>query len=196
MKLVPAFAQALGANLNLLAYTQLWIRVPVMKSTGGDEDSDTVDGPWKRWNALRSLLGHSTALVVALEIGPDLPEDKELLDRWFAEPIGCLILPTSTFLTNKQGYPVLSKAHQQVVRQYLPRNPYVVISHDVPATTPEDIAVLSPFREYMRYLHRSQPEPSVIDRFSEGFQDCLQSPLQPLMNNLEAQTYEVPVASS
>lgn len=30
----------------------------------------------------------------------------------------CLILPTTIFLTNKKGYPVLSKAHQIIVKKF------------------------------------------------------------------------------
>lgn len=30
----------------------------------------------------------------------------------------CLILPTTLFLTNKKGYPVLSKAHQALVKKF------------------------------------------------------------------------------
>jgi len=32
--------------------------------------------------------------------------------------VRCLILPTTLFLTNKKGYPVLSKAHQALVRRF------------------------------------------------------------------------------
>ena len=33
--------------------------------------------------------------------------------RWLGEPIKTLLFHTSVFLTNKKGYPVLSKAHQE-----------------------------------------------------------------------------------
>lgn len=38
----------------------------------------------------------------------DLPS-REVLQRWRGEPVRALIFPTSIFLTNKKGYPVLSK---------------------------------------------------------------------------------------
>lgn len=40
------------------------------------------------------------------------------IDRWLGEPVRCLILPTTLFLTNKKGYPVLSKAHQALVKRF------------------------------------------------------------------------------
>lgn len=53
-------------------------------------------------------------LCEAIEIGADLPSDA-VIDKWLGEPIKAAILPTSIFLTNKKGFPVLSKAHQQIV---------------------------------------------------------------------------------
>lgn len=50
----------------------------------------------------------------AVEIGADMPSEA-VMEKWLGEPIKAAILPTSIFLTNKKGFPVLSKAHQQVV---------------------------------------------------------------------------------
>lgn len=49
----------------------------------------------------------------------------------------------------------------------------------------------TPHLSYIRYLQRNQPPKSIIERFGGGFQDYLQSPLQPLTDNLESITYEV-----
>ncbi|KAF2279805.1 protein arginine N-methyltransferase HSL7 [Westerdykella ornata] len=49
----------------------------------------------------------------------------------------------------------------------------------------------TPHLSYLRYLQRNQPPKTVIERFGGGFQDYLQSPLQPLSDNLESITYEV-----
>lgn len=50
----------------------------------------------------------------ALEIGADVPSDT-VIDTWLGEPIKAAVLPTSIFLTNKKGFPVLSKAHQRII---------------------------------------------------------------------------------
>lgn len=74
-----------------------------------------------------------------------------------------------------------------------------------PAPTPAEAAQLmkklvkktsssndpTPHLSYLRYLQRNQPPKSQIERFGGGFQDYLQSPLQPLTDNLESITYEV-----
>lgn len=57
----------------------------------------------------------SSRLGVALELTPDLPDNPKELARWEGEPVQALILPTDIFLTNKKGFPCLSKAHQDFV---------------------------------------------------------------------------------
>lgn len=53
-------------------------------------------------------------LLEAIEVGADMPSDA-VIDKWLGEPIKAAILPTSIFLTNKKGFPVLSKAHQRII---------------------------------------------------------------------------------
>ena len=50
---------------------------------------------------------------------------------------------------------------------------------------------LTPHLDYLRDLQRRQPPKTVLQRFGTGYQDYLQSPLQPLRDNLESITYEV-----
>lgn len=60
----------------------------------------------------------SACLRPALEVGPDLPS-AEAIDRWLGEPLRAAILPTSIFLTNKKGFPVLSRPHQRLLGRLL-----------------------------------------------------------------------------
>lgn len=45
----------------------------------------------------------------------DLPSEDEIA-RWIGEPIRCIVLSTDVFITNRKGYPVLSKAHQSLLK--------------------------------------------------------------------------------
>ena len=47
----------------------------------------------------------------------------------------------------------------------------------------------TPHLSYLRYMQRNQPPATQIERFGDNFQDYLQSPLQPLADNLESITY-------
>lgn len=49
----------------------------------------------------------------------------------------------------------------------------------------------TPHLDYLRNLQRKQPPKTTMQRFGSGYQDYLQSPLQPLTDNLDSVTYEV-----
>ena len=44
---------------------------------------------------------------------------------------------------------------------------------------------------YLRWLHDNLPPPTPLEQFAQGYQDYLQTPLQPLEFNLESATYEI-----
>lgn len=62
------------------------------------------------------LCGSDKNVGILLEVTANLPTASEL-ERWLGEPIRGILLPTSIFLTNKKGYPVLSQAHQIFLRK-------------------------------------------------------------------------------
>ncbi|KAJ9623059.1 hypothetical protein H2203_005991 [Taxawa tesnikishii (nom. ined.)] len=73
-----------------------------------------------------------------------------------------------------------------------------------PAPTPAEAAQSSrlpkkkdpaPHLSYIRHLQQTQSPRSMIERFATGYQDYLQSPLQPLTDNLESITTGVPVSA-
>ena len=103
-------------------FHQTWVQVPMENpakralSYRGVEDTIT-ESPWEWWNGFRSLCDSDKRLGVALIISHDLPESAEI-QRWLGEPVKCLILPTTLFITNRKGFPVLSKAHQGLVKQF------------------------------------------------------------------------------
>lgn len=78
---------------------------------------------WAKWvhseiilvmYATESVLSFCVCVPEAIEVGPDMPSEA-VIDKWLGEPIKAAILPTSIFLTNKKGFPVLSKAHQRII---------------------------------------------------------------------------------
>lgn len=69
-----------------------------------------------RWHEFRTLCDSQRRINVVLELSTNLP-DEEVLERWLAEPIKCVMVSTNLFLTNKRGYPVLSKPHQSFLKK-------------------------------------------------------------------------------
>ena len=47
-----------------------------------------------------------------------MPPQQEV-ERWLGEPVKALALSTSAFLQNRKGFPVLPKAHQEVLTSFL-----------------------------------------------------------------------------
>jgi protein arginine N-methyltransferase 5 len=147
--------------------------------------SDVTDG-WEVWDSLRHLTGHNNRLFCCLELSEDLPDDLNELKRWAAEPLKAIIIPTRIFLENKKGYPVLSKQHQAALSILLQFKMHIIFSG-----RPTFQDSLTPYIQYIQHLRsRDVSLLSEGEKFTFSYKDTLQSPLQPLMDNLESQTYE------
>lgn len=175
-----------------------WIRVPLLSAEDTREDlienepSKPIDDgsndekTWGWWHSFRTLCDYNKRICLAIEIGEDLPSDT-VVDKWLGEPIKAAILPTSIFLTNKKGFPVLSKAHQRVLFRLFKLEAQFIFT----GANRHSEKDLRSYLQYLEYLNQNRPAPNAYELFAKGYEDYLQSPLQPLMDNLESQTYEV-----
>ncbi|KAM5178042.1 protein arginine N-methyltransferase 5 [Callospermophilus lateralis] len=178
--------------------SMFWMRVPLVAPE--DLRDDIIENApathieeysgeektWMWWHNFRTLCDYSKRIAVALEIGADLPSN-HVIDRWLGEPIKAAILPTSIFLTNKKGFPVLSKVHQRLIFRLLKLEVQFIIT----GTNHHSEKEFCSYLQYLEYLSQNRPPPNAYELFAKGYEDYLQSPLQPLMDNLESQTYEV-----
>ncbi|GAB1863970.1 Protein arginine N-methyltransferase [Camponotus japonicus] len=168
---------------------QVWVQVPMENPirqaySYRTEDCLVDENPWEWWNAFRTICDYNKRLGVALIVSHDVPEMEEI-DKWLGEPVRCLILPTTIFLTNKKGYPVLSKAHQAIVKRFVALEVQFILTG---ATRYQSISY---YHNYLDYLWKGCQNDGTIEKFARGYEDYLQCPLQPLMDNLESQTYEI-----
>ncbi|KAI8984574.1 PRMT5 arginine-N-methyltransferase-domain-containing protein [Mycotypha africana] len=180
-------ARVIQRLLKSMTITQLMVQVPLTYK-------ENIQGnlPWKRWNQLRALCNteYQHRLSVALEITPELPSDELLLNMWIAEPVKAVIVRGETFVPNAKGYPVLPKPHQRFLQKLMDKlKPDFIVT--VPNTPLHEKANPSSYCEYIHYLNRHLPLQTEEEQFATGYHDYLQAPLQPLMDNLENQTYEV-----
>ena len=65
---------------------------------------------------MKTMCDSHKRVGLALQITADIPPS-DVLERWYGEPIKACFVPTSIFLTNRKGFPVLSKAHQTVIQR-------------------------------------------------------------------------------
>lgn len=218
------YAHCVNQSLQGLSNMQLWLRVPLvspdLQEAEGTPDEDAVflkrddvtgrpkSDSWEWWNMFRTLCDHHSHLSVALDITASLPSAASL-KRWLGEPVKAAIIHTNAFLTNKKGYPCLSKRHQNLLATLFDHSVQIAVAGDslhsqdgtdydaLHLTTANGCGEgylpkhpLKLYLEYLSHLYRKMPPISEQERFEQGYRDFLQAPLQPLMDNLEAQTYE------
>ncbi|XP_062607204.1 protein arginine N-methyltransferase 5-like [Saccostrea cucullata] len=175
---------------------QYWIQIPLVSARDQaenliegqleEEEREPQDNTWKWWHEFRTLCDSHRRISVVLEVSANLPSE-EVLERWLAEPIKCAVVSTSLFLTNKRGYPVLSKPHQNFLKKLFKLEIQIILSG---ADRHPDKG-LHTYQQYLDHLWQTRSPPDPITQFAKGYEDYLQSPLQPLMDNLESQTYEI-----
>jgi protein arginine N-methyltransferase 5 len=116
-----------------------------------------------------------------------------------------LSLDCQQFLTNKKGYPTLSKVHQSMLTFLLRRvgrTIRLIVAGPPPASgnplapAARGASLCLPHLQYLQYLRKSRVGiRAALDtsaaRLERDYLDALQQPLQPLKDHLENQTYEV-----
>lgn len=235
-KAVAQYARAIQETLGVSTRANIIVHLPMYREPGLEEKvpllsetlglgeaaskpgAEEIDlfGAWDTWHTIRTVCEYSMRLFVSLRVPKRLPE-RELQDRWFAEPLHYLTFSSSIYQRNRNGNPSLSKFHQDMINRYmrLKNAPWLILSdvgpdlHQV-SDSLNAMAVdypslseaqkiqenrrqpLNPYVAYMTYVERSQPPYDDIETATIiSFQDWLQSPLQPLSDNLESATYEM-----
>lgn len=108
----------------------------------GSDDKSKIEyeDTWNWWNTFRTTADFSCKLSIALEMSADIPSKLELsrwkgekiISLWFewtnenfdfdcqssGEPVGCLIIPSQLFINNNNNYPVLTRAHQNLILSF------------------------------------------------------------------------------
>mmetsp|Transcript_44642 Transcript_44642/g.95967 ORF Transcript_44642/g.95967 Transcript_44642/m.95967 type:complete len:665 (-) Transcript_44642:96-2090(-) len=94
---------------------------------------------WTAWNRFRSFCDHHPRLGVALELGSASNgcRDQEL-NRWLGEPVRFVILRPCSFLTNRQGFPVLPRRLKALLQGLFRRKVEVIIAEDYPDPASEE----------------------------------------------------------
>lgn len=146
---------------------------------------------------LHRLLTNTVHL--ALDLSPALPHTLGVLSKWAAESVRNIFLPSSTFIANMKGYPVLPKPTQNFIRDnmivslfllsytltnmiHAQHRPTVILSEA--ASGKHARGGESAYSQYVRHLERTSSavqaalRPGTVENFAQGYQDYLQAPLQ------------------
>ncbi|KAK3386979.1 methyltransferase-like protein [Podospora didyma] len=243
---VAQYARAIQEALQVAGRANLIIHMPMYREPNLEEKAETlsslftrtngakVDAPavidlfsaWDSWHTVRSVCTYASRLFVALRMPKRMPE-KDLQQRWFAEPLHYLSIRKAVFQLNRSGHPTLNKSHQELINHYmrLKNAPWLILCdvgpdvEAVEASKPVELSAdkmavdfpsldeakkvlkenrgsrlppLNTYVSYLKYLERQQAPYSILETPTlVNFQDWLQSPLQPLSDNLESATYEM-----
>lgn len=192
-------SQIINHTLRNSTIQQIWVNVPlqspydVCDNELMNENSNLADlqpknqratDPWEWWNEMRCLCNNHRKLNPVLELNSKVVNYDSVIKRWLGEPLKAVVIPTNMFLTNKKGYPVLPKETQLVFQKFSKMNVQFIVSG---AVLHKNIMY---YYQYLNHLYATQCYDSV-EKFAKGYEDYLQTPLQPLSENLESQTYEI-----
>ena len=153
------------------------IRVP--------ENEEECERIYERYIQLKSLCNHSVRLQVILVIEPNLPASDDFILRFWSEPVSSLQLSTNVFVKNNKNYPVLTKRHQTIVKHFMKSQVSIIVE---PRHQSQN---LSDHYQYLtNHLFKNHDILDKEEQIEVQFRNYLQSPLQPLADNLESSTYE------
>ena len=142
--------------------------------------------PWEWWNTFRTLTHHHSSLCVVLELSEDLP-DSFVLKKWIAEPVRLVMIPTKIFVAGRNGLPELPQRHKEFIIQLFNHS----LIQFVITGKPKHENGLKVYVQYLNFIKTQVPPLTEQEKYEYNYRDYLQVPLQPLMDNLESQTYEV-----
>ncbi|MCO5608374.1 hypothetical protein L7F22_062583 [Adiantum nelumboides] len=149
------------------------------------------DWSWQTWRVIEGVCQYSSRLSVSLDLSAPLPMSFAL-QRWTSEPVSHVWLPSRAFLSNAKGYPVLSKASQSLLRALItvksPLLSIIIVGSQNPPSQ-HSRGGQAAYEQYVRHLEKAALAQSAMEAQTSGYADYLQAPLQPLFDNLEAQTY-------
>jgi len=176
---------------------QIWIRTPcTLKAL----DSFTL---------LHKRCDSASNIGIMLSFTPNENSSIHQLLTLIHVAVGCNLRAvsynTSIFLTNKRGFPVLSKVNQIAVTEILKRlgqTLRILVEEDSFHTTKQSTKTTEEYGktgcmaylQYLQYLRKRDDVIAILDsadsRIENNYLDRLQSPLQPLADDLEFSTYE------
>ncbi|OAF67061.1 Protein arginine N-methyltransferase 5 [Intoshia linei] len=134
---------------------------------------------------IRKMLKNSCKILFALEFGTNSLGNE--MYNWLSENIATVIVPTDIFLTNKGGFPVLSKHHKNIVKRFIHSCKTIILR----GPCLYDNKTYNIYQAYFGHLHKSIEGLCKSETYSFGYEDMLMDPLQPLSDNLSMYTYNV-----
>lgn len=177
-------------NLNSSNNTILSISLPL------SEDSDPL-ATWELWNTIRKFCSYHPSLTISLAI-PKFKVPNYVLDRWICEPVSCLLVSSSIFISNRYNYPVLHKFNQNIIRKFqevngnsqIKSNDTCILLHGMEKYSNTINGGENSYLEYINYLLKKGDKLILTESVMDGFGiPQLLPPLKPHSEKLTNDIY-------
>ncbi len=144
---------------------------------------------WWRWNLLRNTIGYMPKdrvhVLPAFTAADEGAVWNETYQRWFAENLQALVLPTTLFQAGADGRPVLSPALQKLCSAFLPYHPLKWLVEGPCLHKGGYAAYCTPIEA----IHNAML-PGKLELFLRYSSDEFLRPMQPLQDQLHSSNYE------
>ncbi|KAK8810593.1 hypothetical protein WA158_007168 [Blastocystis sp. Blastoise] len=159
-------------NEMIQAYNNMeyWLPIRVQSPTDESEEEEEINCPagdlvsWSYWSLFRTLCDNHDALRLALILTSDLPSPA-VLDLLLGEDIAAVFIPLSLFVLDDKDIHIFLPAIESLQRHEKGYAPYIYDLNEI---------------------YKSRADPGKYSQYN----DVVQIPLQPLMDNLSSSTYE------
>ena len=139
---------------------------------------------FQKFVEFKQLCEYPIMLSVMLNFKSDSEVPEKQIMRFFGERVFALEFQMSCFVTNAKGAPVLSKQLSRIAREFMKNQVRIVLAPRQPNEN------LEKHYNYITYLFATHDNLDEENRQEVCYRNYLQSPLQPLADNLESTTYE------
>jgi protein arginine N-methyltransferase 5 len=110
------------------------------------------------------------------------------INRWNGEPVKAIVIYTKFFAENKKGKPILPTILKTFLSFFFKFSVNIIIR----GRSKYGENNYKPYVRYLEMLSNKLKLPmSLYDKFCFPYRDSLRTPLQPLMDNLQSETYSV-----
>ena len=154
----------------------------------------------RTYQQISSALGHIDNFRLAIKLtaadNNNTTCDSKLFKETTATNIVAVVVPISLFVKNKNGFPVLSKQIQSLLCELFTFKIDVVVKDDISTTqllTQSETYLQQMYDYYVYIKHLFQNHATFTSTFDYvlcHYADVLQTPLQPLRDDLQSITYE------
>lgn len=142
---------------------------------------------WKVWSFFHKQLNYCAGVQPCLRLTPFTP-DPSVLDLWKAESVESFILPISLFSWSADNKVSLPSWCEELICWYKYSKPIRLIIEGECTDESQQLRIIF---NYFQHLFQNAPSLSPFEQQLVRYDDMVQLPLQPLMDNLQNATYDV-----